>query len=170
MKIHSLSRRLEYKVNSDLEDFELPEEFMDAVYELYTKTHKQETAGCCSESFTDILDEVFYLLTLIYRDPKAEEHVDKYLAQRLLLYPVYQQPDPDGNDYSNAEYNAHYDIWCNYISHYTFAYVWLFLRVRKNLSRPLKYFLIGLEEEISVYDDYFDLFKSYVENDARLIV
>ena len=170
MKVHSLSRILEYNVNYRLEDFELPEEFMDALYELYTKTHKQETAGCSSESFIDVLDEVFYLLTIIYRDNEAEERINWYLAKRLSLYPVYQNSNSVPEDYCDVEYDAQYHIWCDYISHYIFTYVWLFLRVQKNLSRTLKYFHIGLEGEISVYDDYFDLFKSYVENDARLKV
>ena len=131
---YTLKRLLTYKDVANIEDFMLPERVQDCLYELYVVTN--EDFPIPNTSFVRIFNEAAYLLTCIFADKTAPEHVKEYLNDVIVIDPSILDPDEDEEDI------------LYYVQRYIFSYVWLVLKTHINPPKHAKFFLIGLESKL----------------------
>lgn len=124
----SIERKLTYTEKESKEDFGLPKEVMDDIYEVYVMT-KDKLFQSSGYSFVDVLNEVFYQITCIYDSEDAAEYVKEYMYQyRLSLIQM------------NEDENVH---------RYIYLFVWLMLNMQASLPSHVSLFLKVLDKELS---------------------
>ena len=128
-----LHRQLLYSPKSRLEDFGLPEDVLDKLYELYVTTKD----GPIRNYYTavDVFNEVFYIFTDIYDNLSAAEQVGEYLQSDLCIFPN-KEPEIDGT----SGYPKKDDVYEQYQIHsslYVFSFVWLILEINAHMMRLL---------------------------------
>lgn len=153
-----LHRQLLYTEKMTLEEFGLPEAVQDKLYELYVTT-KQPAIGDIY-SVVDVFNEVFYLLTSIYADPSAAEHVGQYLSRDLHIFPKKEPKNDPVSGY--PVYDHEYDDQRNYARLYVFTFVWLILRIHQNLPKHVRFFLVALEKQINDHNPYYNSFRTFI--------
>lgn len=155
---YPLHRQLLYTEKFSLEEFGLPENVQDKLYELYVTT-KQPAIGD-RYSVVDVFNEVFYLLTSIYADPSAAEHVGQYLSRDLHIFPKKQPKNDPVSGY--PVYDNEYDDQRHYARLYVFTFVWLILRIHQNLPKHVRFFLVALEKQINDHNPYYSSFRTFI--------
>ncbi len=121
---YSLKRLLIYSDKSRLEDFGLPENVQDNLYELYVAT-KQDVLPS-DLTFKRVLNEAFYMLTCVFSDPNASEHVVEYMDRSIV--------------YANGQY---------LIQRYILGFVWAILKMHTDLPKNVRFFFNALDTRLT---------------------
>ena len=150
-----LHRQLLYSPKSRLEDFGLPEDVLNKLYELYVTTKD----GPIRNYYTavDVFNEVFYILTDIYDNLSAAEQVGEYLQSDLCIFPN-KEPEIDGT----SGYPKKDDVYEQYQIHsslYVFSFVWLILEINAHKPKHVKFFLVALDKQTRDKNPYFEAFS-----------
>lgn len=154
---YPLHRQLLYTERLTLEDFGLPIDVQDRLYELYVTT-KDAPIGD-NYSAVAVFNEVFYLLTRICADVSAAERVNYYLNGDLQIFPN-KEPELDpvsGYPVVNAAYEQQQDDAHQYI----YCFAWLILKINKTLPKHVRFFMAALEKRIRNYS-YYKQFSTYL--------
>lgn len=162
---YPLHRQLLYTEKQNLEDFGLPENVQDKLYELYVTT-KGPAIGD-RYSVVEVFNEVFYLLTCIYADKSAAEHVGQYLSRDLHIFPKKEPQNDPVSGY--PVYDNEYDDQRHYARLYVLTFVWLILKIHPNLPKHVRFFLVALEKQINDQNPYYDQFMPFLKGQSLKI-
>lgn len=162
---YPLHRQLLYTEKQNLEDFGLPENVQDKLYELYVTT-KGPAIGD-RYSVVEVFNEVFYLLTCIYADKSAAEHVGQYLSRDLHIFPKKEPQNDPVSGY--PVYDNEYDDQRHYARLYVLTFVWLILKIHPNLPKHVRFFLVALEKQINDQNPYYDQFMPFFKGQSLKI-
>lgn len=121
---YSLKRLLTYSDKNQLEEFGLPEEVQNNLNELYVAT-KQEVFPP-DLTFKKVLNEAFYLLTCVFADQNAAEHVAEYMDHSIV--------------YAKGQY---------LIQRYILGFVWAVLKMQSNLPKHVRLFFNALDVRLT---------------------
>ena len=155
---YPLHRQLLYAEKFSLDEFGLPEDVQDKLYELYVTT-KESAIGDLYSAVT-VFNEVFYLLTSIYADTSAAEHVSQYVNSELHIFPQKKEEIDQVSGY--PVHNPEYDDQKQNARLYVFSFVWLILKTHSTLPKHVRFFLVALEKRIQENNPYFKQFLTFL--------
>lgn len=164
---YSLKRLLLYTNKEDKEEFGLPENVLRVFYELFITSKVRFPYS--NVSFTQVFNEVFYILSCIHADKASPEHVSQYLNGKIALQSeenIYHDPDERESmidEEERIEFNGHQLFL---VQRYIFSFVWMALSMYENPPEHVHYFLSGLEamfksEKNPYYDEFRVFYKSH---------
>lgn len=169
---YSLKRLLLYTNKEEKEEFGLPEDVLRVFYGLFVTSKVKFPYS--KVSFTQVFNEVFYILTCIHVDKNSPEYVSRYLNDDIFIKideDIYQNPDErecSVDEEERISYNRHQSFLVTY---YIFSFVWMAISMYQNPPEHVHYFLVGLEAIFkSGNNPYYDEFKVYLRSHPAKIV
>lgn len=163
---YSLKRLLLYSNKEEKEEFDLPEDVLRIIYGLFITSKVRFPYS--TVSFTQVFNEVFYMLTCIHVDKTSPEHVAQYLNEAIVLTheeDIYIEADERECMYDEEERIKYNKNQLFLVQRYIFSFVWMVLSMYQNPPEHVHYFLIGLEAMFkSDNNPYYDEFKGYLKS------
>ena len=142
---YSLKRLLIYSDKNRLEDFGLPENVQDILYELYVSTKKDILPP--DLTFKRVLNEAFYMLTCVYADSNASEHVVEYMDSSII--------------YANGKY---------LVQRYILGFVWAILKMHIDLPKNVLLFLNALDTRLTRENNtHYHVVRDFLEQHPAVL-
>ena len=120
---YTLKRLLTYSDKQKIGEFDMPEQVLEQVFEIYVNTKKQ--VPDTDITFVSVFNEVFHILTRVFNDETAADHVSEYMDEMVAI--------------AKGQYA---------VQRYVFGFVWLLLKMHTELPKHARFFLNTLESRL----------------------